>query len=230
MDKSSIQVFDYEDFTVRTYTDENGEVWLVAKDVCDVLGLSNSREAVSVLDDDEKNTVRISDGIPGNPNMTVINEPGLYKLTFRSNKPNAKEFTRRVTHEILPSIRKTGSYTIPEKRKPARSKKKVTMQLPSIQGLVRASDQILRKAFNCKDEADYKAVLALDQVFTNLYGRSALELAGLRLVKKYEVVYVHRSHSIIRYQSEKPVFRLVQIGSEDDNDDEWEETHEYRDD
>ena len=95
---------------------------------------------------------------------------------------------------------------------------------------MRASDQILRKAFNCKDEADYKAVLALDQVFTNLYGRSALELAGLRLVKKYEVVYVHRSHSIIRYQSEKPVFRLVQIGSEYDNDDEWEESHEYRDD
>ena len=230
MYKSSIQIFDEEDFTVRTYTDNNGEVWLVAKDVCDVLGLSNSREAVSVLDDDEKNTVRISDGIPGNPNMTVINEAGLYKLTFRSKKPSAKEFTRRVTHEILPSIRKTGSYTILEKRKPALNKKKVTMQLPSIQGLVRASDQILRKAFNCKDEADYKAVLALDQVFTNLYGRSALELAGLRLVKKYEVVYVHRSHSIIRYQSEKPVFRLVQIGSEDDNDDEWEESHEYRDD
>ena len=227
---SSIQIFDYEDFTVRTYTDNNGEVWLVAKDVCDVLGLSNSREAVSVLDDDEKNTVRISDGIPGNPNMTVINEAGLYKLTFRSKKPSAKEFTRRVTHEILPSIRKTGSYTILEKRKPALNKKKVTMQLPSIQGLVRASDQILRKAFNCKDEADYKAVLALDQVFTNLYGRSALELAGLRLVKKYEVVHVHRSHSIMRYQSETPVFRLVQIGSEDDNDDEWEESHEYRDD
>ena len=209
-------------------------MWLVAKDVCDFLGIVNSRDAVSELDDDEKMTVRNPDGHSGQRGgaqfLNVINEAGLYKLTFRSKKPSAKEFTRRVTHEILPSIRKTGSYTILEKRKPALNKKKVTMQLPSIQGLVRASDQILRKAFNCKDEADYKAVLALDQVFTNLYGRSALELAGLRLVKKYEVVYVHRSHSIIRYQSERPVFRLVQIGSEDDNDDEWEESHEYRDD
>ena len=234
MYKSSIQIFDYEDFTIRTYTDETGEVWLVAKDVCDFLGLANPSDVIKSLEDDEKMTLDFSEGHSGQRGgaqfLNVINEAGLYKLTFRSKKPSAKEFTRRVTHEILPSIRKTGSYTILEKRKPALNKKKVTMQLPSIQGLVRASDQILRKAFNCKDEADYKAVLALDQVFTNLYGRSALELAGLRLVKKYEVVYVHRSHSIMRYQSETPVFRLVQIGSEDDNDDEWEESHEYRDD
>ena len=181
MINNSIQVFDYEDFTVRTYTDENGEVWLVAKDVCDFLGLSNSREAVSVLDDDEKNTVRISDGIPGNPNMTVINEAGLYKLTFRSKKPNAKEFTRRVTHEILPSIRKTGSYTIPEKRKPAVIVSQDKKPLPQTSAPVKAADKIYTKAFKAKSEKDFQTVIALDQAFIDTFGRSALEIAGLRI-------------------------------------------------
>lgn len=62
------------------------------------------------LDSDEKNTVTISDGIPGNPNKTIISEPGLYKLIMRSRKPEAKEFQRWVTHEVLPSIRKHGAY------------------------------------------------------------------------------------------------------------------------
>ena len=111
---NAIQVFSYEDMQVRTYTDEAGEVWLVAKDVCKVLGIVNARDAISELDPDEKKTVAITDGNRGNPWTNVINEPGLYKLTFRSRKPNAKTFTRWVTHEVLPSIRKTGSYTAPQ--------------------------------------------------------------------------------------------------------------------
>ena len=84
---SSIQLFEYEGAEVRTVLID-GEAWFVAKDVCDILGLSNAREAVSVLDDDEKNTVRISDGIQGrgNPNVNVISEPAVYKLVFRSQR------------------------------------------------------------------------------------------------------------------------------------------------
>lgn len=115
---NAIQVFSYEDTQVRTYTDETGEVWLVAKDVCKVLGISNARDAIKSLDDDEKMTVDNSDGHSGQRGgaqfFNVINEPGLYKLTFRSRKPNAKTFTRWVTHEVLPSIRKTGSYIAPQ--------------------------------------------------------------------------------------------------------------------
>lgn len=108
-----IQVFNYEDTQVRTYTDETGEVWLVAKDVCKVLGIQNHKDAIKCLDEDEKSGVEITDP-HGRVQMTnVINEPGLYKLTFRSRKPNAKFFTRWVTHEVLPSIRQTGSYTSP---------------------------------------------------------------------------------------------------------------------
>ncbi|KFJ02663.1 phage antirepressor KilAC domain-containing protein [Bifidobacterium thermacidophilum] len=95
---------------VRVVTGEDGEPWFVAKDVCDILGIGNNRDAIAALDDDEKNTVAISDGIPGNPNKTIVSEPGLYKLVMRSRKPEAKEFQRWVTHEVLPSIRKHGGY------------------------------------------------------------------------------------------------------------------------
>lgn len=107
---NEIQQFDFKGAALRTLTDEAGEPWFVAKDVCDILGLENSRKATAELDPDEKNTVTISDGIPGNPNKTIISEPGLYKLIMRSRKPEAKEFQRWVAHEVLPSIRKHGAY------------------------------------------------------------------------------------------------------------------------
>nr|UVX89513.1 MAG: antirepressor protein KilAC domain [Bacteriophage sp.] len=107
---TEIQTFNFNSASLRTLTDENGDPWFVAKDVCDILGLENSRKATADLDSDEKNTVTISDGIPGNPNRTIISEPGLYKLIMRSRKPEANEFQRWVTHEVLPSIRKHGIY------------------------------------------------------------------------------------------------------------------------
>lgn len=107
---NEIQTFNFNNAPLRTLTDENGEPWFVAKDVCDVLGLENSRKATAELDPDEKNTVTISDGTPGNPNKTIISEPGLYTLIIRSRKPEAHEFKRWVTHEVLPSIRKHGIY------------------------------------------------------------------------------------------------------------------------
>lgn len=107
---TEIQRFDFKGAALRALTDENGEPWFIAKDVCDVLGLENSRKATAELDSDEKNTVTISDGIAGNPNKTIISEPGLYCLVMKSRKPEAKEFKRWVTHEVLPQIRKTGGY------------------------------------------------------------------------------------------------------------------------
>ena len=185
MINNSIQVFDYEDFTVRTYTDENGEVWLVAKDVCNYLEIANARDAVSSLDDDEKMTVANPDGHSGQRGgaqfLNVINEAGLYKLTFRSKKPNAKEFTRRVTHEILPSIRKTGSYTIPEKRKPAVIVSQDKKPLPQTSAPVKAAERIYTKAFKAKTDKDFQAVLALDAAFVDTFGKSVLEIAGLRI-------------------------------------------------
>jgi len=94
----------------------NDEPWWVAKDVCEALQIANSRDAVSRLDEDEKNTVAITDGNRGNPNTTIINEAGLYQLTFTSRVDTAKRFRRWLAHEVLPSIRKTGEYKTPERR------------------------------------------------------------------------------------------------------------------
>ena len=113
----ALQVFEYEGTKVRTVLID-GEAWLVAKDVCEVLGLTNPTEALRSLDEDERSSLRITEGTSpngGNPNVNVINEAGLYKLTFKSRKPAAKEFTRWVTHEVLPSIRKHGAYLTPAK-------------------------------------------------------------------------------------------------------------------
>ena len=82
----------------------NGEAWFVAKDVCDALGIKNSRDAVfNVLDDDEKGVAKIYT-LGGNQKMTVINESGVYNLIFRSNKPQARAFRKWVTSEVLPTI------------------------------------------------------------------------------------------------------------------------------
>lgn len=94
----------------------DGEPYFVGKDVADILGYGNTRDALSRhVDDEDKNSVVIHDGIPGNPNQVVINESGLYSLILGSKLPTAKAFKRWVTSEVLPSIRKNGAYMTPEK-------------------------------------------------------------------------------------------------------------------
>lgn len=107
---NEIQRFEFKGAALRTLTDENGEPWFVAKDVCDVLELSNVGQALARLDDDEKSSITLNDGTPGNPNKAIVSESGLYALVLASRKPEAHEFKRWVTHEVLPQIRRTGGY------------------------------------------------------------------------------------------------------------------------
>ena len=105
-----LEVFDYQGQQVRTdYKDE--AVWFVAADVCRVLDIINPTMAVGRLDDDEKGLSSI-ETLGGNQQMVVVNEAGLYSLILTSRKPQAKEFKRWVTHDVLPSIRKHGLYAI----------------------------------------------------------------------------------------------------------------------
>ena len=113
---NNLQIFKNEEFGEVRVIEQNGEPWFVGKDVADILGYTNSRDALgSHVDDEDKNTVAISDGKRGNPNQTVINESGLYSLILSSKLPQAKQFKRWVTSEVLPSIRKHGTYMTPEK-------------------------------------------------------------------------------------------------------------------
>ena len=91
---------------------DDGEIWFVAKDVCKVLSIKNHKDAVSRLDDNEKDEVGITDPIGRTQKTLIVNESGLYSLVFMSRKPEAKKFRKWVTSEVLPSIRKTGSYSI----------------------------------------------------------------------------------------------------------------------
>lgn len=110
---TDLQVFDFETQPLRTVT-LDGDPWFVAKDVCDILEITNSRDALSRLDDDEKGVATTD--TPGGPQeMAIVNESGLYVLVLGSRKPEAKVFKRWITHEVIPSIRKHGGYLTPEK-------------------------------------------------------------------------------------------------------------------
>ena len=103
--------FYFHDHTLSVLTDQHGEPWWIASEVCAVLELDNVSRAVSRLDADEKTDLTLSD-VTGRPQeMLIINESGLYSLILGSRKKSAKDFKRWVTHEVLPQIRKTGKYT-----------------------------------------------------------------------------------------------------------------------
>ena len=105
--------FDYSGKTIRVIMDESGEPWWIASDACNALGLTNVSQAVSRLSNDEKNNIILSDVIrPGKPSIAIVSEPGLYKLIFRSKMKQAVKFQRWVYHDVLPAIRKTGTYSV----------------------------------------------------------------------------------------------------------------------
>lgn len=118
--EDNIQLFEHEEFGEVRVVMIDGEPWFVAADVCRILELGNSSQAVSRLDDDEKRKITESRVVvdphfnigSDSREINVVNEPGLYRLVFASRKKEAREFQRWVYHEVLPSIRKTGSYSV----------------------------------------------------------------------------------------------------------------------
>lgn len=106
--RQNIKSFDYNGQEVRT-VEMNGQPWFVAVDVCNVLEIGNPSQAASRLDDDEKGIIS-NDTPGGKQKMTIVSESGLYSLILGSRKPEAKQFKRWITHEVIPSIRKTGGY------------------------------------------------------------------------------------------------------------------------
>ena len=108
---TEIKIFKNEMFgEVRTLTNEQGETFFVGKDVAQALGYSNTRKALQDHVDDEDKGVTKRDTLGGIQQMVVINESGLYSLVLSSKLPQAKEFKRWITSEVLPQIRQTGGY------------------------------------------------------------------------------------------------------------------------
>lgn len=107
---NELQIFKNNQFGNVRIVMKDQEPWFVAKDICNCLEINNSRQALIRLDDDEKSSVILNDGTPGNPEKSIVNEYGLYSLVLSSRKPEAKEFKRWITHDVIPQIRKTGQY------------------------------------------------------------------------------------------------------------------------
>lgn len=110
-----VEVFTHKDFGQIRTIQLNGEPWFVANDVMRVLEVSNSKDAIRALDDDEKSGVDIIDPHGRKQKTNCISEAGLYSIILRSRKPEAKAFKRWVTHEVIPSIRKHGAYLTPQR-------------------------------------------------------------------------------------------------------------------
>lgn len=111
---NELQVFNFNKRNVRTMV-LNDEPYFVGKDVAEILGYAKPRNAIAKhVDDEDKKDAPIQGGLGGKQNMTVINESGVYSLVFGSKLPQAKEFKRWVTKEVLPTIRKTGGFSLPQ--------------------------------------------------------------------------------------------------------------------
>ncbi len=155
---NNLLIFDYESKEIRTIT-QNEEVWWVAKDVCEVFGETNRNRAMQSLDEDEKGYTQI-DTPGGKQNMAIINESGLYSLLFAMRPEKArgvtdeyivkrqdelKRFKRWVTHEILPTLRKTGSYTKKRARRIQDAPiSEVTALLKEVSSFLREMDKVMR--------------------------------------------------------------------------------------
>lgn len=150
---SNLQLFAFEGSQVRALEIEN-EPWLVGKDVAEILGYSDTNQAIRKHVDDEDKLTRQFNGSGQNRNMAIINESGLYSLILSSKMPNAKKFKHWVTSEVLPTIRKHGAYMTDEKAFDVVHNKNGLAEL-----LQQAADQLKQKDIQI-EEMKPKAMLA----------------------------------------------------------------------
>ena len=148
-----LQIFSYNEKQVQI----NGEPWFVLKDVCDVLGISKYRDVVERLDEDERALVKV-DTLGGVQNMIAVNESGLYNVILRSDKPEAKPFRKWVTSEVLPSIRKTGSY---------QTQPMTTAQMFAMQAKVNLEQEQRLAALESRAERNEQTMQKAMEVFTD---------------------------------------------------------------
>ena len=170
--ESSLLLLSFKGCAVRTVIIGNMP-WFVAKDVCEVLELSDVSMSVAKLDDDEKLVQKLF--VSGqNRDMIIVNESGLYTLIMRSNKPEARSFRKWVTSEVLPSIRATGQYTMPQ----LVENRLAAMEKMLVDNASRG-EEIIKELAVMKDQFETMDVLQRDQLF-----EIQQEIDGLKGVKE----------------------------------------------
>ena len=213
---TELQIFRNEQFGEIRTTVQNGEPWFVAADVCKALDIENNRKATNRLDDDEKSDVTLSDGSQMR-HMTAVNEAGLYSLVLGSRKPEAKAFKRWITHEVLPTIRRTGGYV-------NSAEAFIEHYLPHADESTRTMFRAQLKAIeelNAKIEADKPKVLFADAVSSSdttiLVGEMAkiLKQNGVDIGQKRFFEWLRQNGYLIKRKGSEwnmPTQRSMELG------------------
>ncbi|MCL9694903.1 antirepressor [Staphylococcus aureus] len=182
-----LQTFNFEELPVRTL-EVDGEPYFIGKDVADILGYANGRDALSKhVDAEDKLTSQIATA-GQNRNVTIINESGLYSLIFSSKLENAKRFKRWVTSEVLPTLRKTGAYQIPSD------------PMQALRLMFEATEQTKQEIKNVKDDViDLKENQKLDAGDYNFLTR----------IINQRVAHIQRLYAITNQKQRSELFRDI---------------------
>lgn len=216
---NELQIFENKQFGQVRAIMKDGEPWFVAADVCKALEVGNPSQALTRLDDDEKFTTIISnDGAAsGISSLAFVNEPGLYTLVLGSRKREAKSFKRWVTHDVVPSIRKTGAYMTPE------TIEKVLMNPDTIISLATQLKELQTKVEQDKPKVQYFDTLVDRNLLTN-FRDTAKELhvapkAFINFLLEKGYIYRDNKSRLRPYQAhaEKGLFEVKEFASEFNN-------------
>ena len=215
MDTNQITRFDFHDATVRVLTDEQGDPWFVGKDVAQVLGYSDANKAVAMhVDNEDKKLNDKTSSSFGQRGATLINESGLYSLILSSKLPQAREFKRWVTSEVLPQIRRTGGYIPVDDTD---DEKLILAKAVGIfQRTVREKDQIIETQRNQLENA--KPLALLGEAFVGTDGTMSVTQAARHLqtidrTMSRDTIYgILRGAGYVEAKGNSPTMKAIRPG------------------